>query len=334
MSGENGVKISVIIPLFNRVSTIEETLNSCFTQDYSFMEVIVIDDGSTDGSGKLVQDKYKDAVYYRQENQGAPAARNKGIEISTGEYFLLLDAGDSLKPGVIRRLAELACDDVDMVMGNFTKTYQNGEEKLITRITEDRILSGEECIQSCCLAPSPICKIYKKAFVEKNNVHFSALSIGQDLNFHIKYLLGCNKVHIIPDYFGTLAIIEGGISRVYTRKIADIIDSFMDIQEFSSKDPVLTKRYDKIRDMEYYHIFWQTIKIPLIKETSERKYVFDRLMNEVRLLNEKCKGAIDKDNLRYWCRLKVISRLRFIWTSQVFGLIYKPLYTLKTARHL
>ena len=334
MSDVNEVKISIIIPLFNRLSTIEETLDSCFFQDYPFMEVIVVDDGSTDGSGEIVQEKYKDVIYYKQENQGAPAARNKGIEISTGEYFLLLDAGDSLKPGIIKRVAKLAVDDVDMVMGNYTKKFQNGKEKLISGIKHDEILIGEDCLKSYCLAPSPICKIYRKEFVEKNDVRFSSLSIGQDLNFHIKYLIGCNKIHIIPDYFGTLAIIEGGISRNYTRKIADIVNSFMDIREYASQKTVLVNRYTKIQDLEYYHIFWQMVKVPLISEAFERNYVFDSLKNELIVLNQKCCGKINPHYQKYHLWLKVICKMRFIWTSKVFKVIYAPVYTLKTNRHL
>jgi len=96
--------ISVIIPLYNREKTIIKTLTSLEKQTYQDFEVIIVNDGSTDGSEKAVA-KYLGRLssnvhfyFFNQKNQGAPAARNRGFQASKGEYLLFCDADAFLKP--------------------------------------------------------------------------------------------------------------------------------------------------------------------------------------------------------------------------------------------
>ena len=87
--------VSIIIPIYNGSLLIERCLNSVFNQIGNFnLEVIVIDDGSTDNSIALLTSYPKPIIILRQENQGPATARNKGIEKSTGKYLAFLDADD------------------------------------------------------------------------------------------------------------------------------------------------------------------------------------------------------------------------------------------------
>ncbi len=91
-------KISVIIPLYNGAKYIQQALESVFQQTYNNYEIIIIDDGSTDES-KQVLESYLDKVkYIYQNNQGVAAARNKGLEVATGEYIAFLDQDDYFLP--------------------------------------------------------------------------------------------------------------------------------------------------------------------------------------------------------------------------------------------
>ena len=89
--------VSIIVPVYNGEKYLREALESVFEQDYSPYEVIVIDDGSTDDSARIAQSFAVRYVY--QENQGPAIARNKGIEISTGEYIAFIDQDDTWLPG-------------------------------------------------------------------------------------------------------------------------------------------------------------------------------------------------------------------------------------------
>ncbi len=97
--------VSVIIPTYNRENRIERTLVSVLNQDYGNIEIIVIDDGSTDATESVVQrivknnaDAGKRIRYIRQENHGACVARNRGMMLATGNYIMFLDSDDLLKP--------------------------------------------------------------------------------------------------------------------------------------------------------------------------------------------------------------------------------------------
>src|SRR5689334_11510109 len=93
--------LSVIIPTFNRVRCLARAIDSALTQSYRDLEVIVIDDGSTDQTPELMACRYgRDArvLYLRQENAGVSSARNAGMACAQGEYIALLDSDDCWKP--------------------------------------------------------------------------------------------------------------------------------------------------------------------------------------------------------------------------------------------
>lgn len=94
---ESNPLVSIVIPTFNRKRFVCEAIESCLAQTYQNCEVIVIDDGSTDGTGDHLIAEYGDRIrYIRQENQGPAIARNRGIGEARGEYLHFLDADDQL----------------------------------------------------------------------------------------------------------------------------------------------------------------------------------------------------------------------------------------------
>ena len=95
-------KVSIVIPLYNGEAHILETVESARSQDYPNTEIIVVDDGSTDGAAKLVSG-LPEVTYFFQENQGNAAARNTGIERSSGDLVALLDQDDIWLPHKLSR---------------------------------------------------------------------------------------------------------------------------------------------------------------------------------------------------------------------------------------
>ena len=104
-------KVSAIIPVYNGEKYIRNAIQSVIGQTYPNLEIIVIDDGSTDGTGSLVTKSFPSVRYFRQENQGAAAARNLGIRKSTGEYVAFLDSDDVWLPEKISRQVEQIARD-------------------------------------------------------------------------------------------------------------------------------------------------------------------------------------------------------------------------------
>ena len=94
MRGRNP-KVSVVIPTYNRADKVRPTIESVLGQTVTDLEVIVVDDGSSDGTGKILEETFGDRIrYYAQANQGASVARNKGVEKARGEWIAFLDSDD------------------------------------------------------------------------------------------------------------------------------------------------------------------------------------------------------------------------------------------------
>jgi glycosyltransferase involved in cell wall biosynthesis len=93
------VQVSVVIPTFNRARTLPRALDSVLGQTLAATEVIVVDDGSQDGSAELIATRYPQVRYLRLPNGGVSRARNRGIEASRGEWIALLDSDDAWLPG-------------------------------------------------------------------------------------------------------------------------------------------------------------------------------------------------------------------------------------------
>lgn len=94
--------VSVVIPTYNCAPYISEAIESVLNQTYQNIEIIVVDDGSVDHTKKVLKRFIGKIKYYYQDNNGAPAARNAGLKVSSGDYFQLLDADDILLPNKIK----------------------------------------------------------------------------------------------------------------------------------------------------------------------------------------------------------------------------------------
>ena len=100
--------VSIIIPAYNASAFIERALASCLAQTYTDYEIIVVDDGSSDGTGDIVRERYADnsVQVIQQENQGVGTARNTGILAAQGDYILALDADDVLHPTYLEKVMQ------------------------------------------------------------------------------------------------------------------------------------------------------------------------------------------------------------------------------------
>ena len=131
--------ISVIIPTFNRKKYLGEAIESILKQDYQPMEIIVIDDGSTDNTETLMK-KYPDVHYVYQENTGQAAARNRGIALAKGEYLAFLDSDDIWLAGKLHLQMNYMQNhpEVKMLFGHVqqfcTEEYKSLHSKEATKV--------------------------------------------------------------------------------------------------------------------------------------------------------------------------------------------------------
>ena len=123
-------QITVVIPAYNAEKTIATALRSVFDQTLRPAEVIVVDDGSTDGTTRVVQTFAPDVTLLRQTNSGPAAARNHGIREAKSEWIALIDADDSWMPRKLEKQAKLLADDVALVHSNVVDSFDQGSPEV------------------------------------------------------------------------------------------------------------------------------------------------------------------------------------------------------------
>lgn len=139
------VALSVIVPVYNVAAYLEECVNSILSQTFRDFELILIDDGSTDGSGEkceLLAKQDARITVVHQHNQGLSAARNTGIEMAQGQYFAFVDSDDYIEPEMFQRQMEASQRyDADLVMCRFRKVDPYHNELKTKGIAEEQVLS-------------------------------------------------------------------------------------------------------------------------------------------------------------------------------------------------
>jgi len=183
--------VSIIIPVYNVEEYIEECINSVLKQTYNNIEVIVIDDGSTDSSLDIVKE-YSDKnlfVYEHTSNKGQAAARNLGIELSKGEYILFVDADDLIRKDAVEILInETLKYDVSIIRFNAISFYDQTDEDFIegaynsTKYLSESIIYNQKNMKDFYLSytASPVLYIVKRAFLLQNNIRFFEGIIHED----------------------------------------------------------------------------------------------------------------------------------------------------------
>lgn len=167
--------ISIIICCYNRGHLLTETMKSAFAQEYKPVEIIVLDDGSTDNTPELLA-QYGDRIrYYRQDNQGVTAARNAACRLAKGEYIAFLDDDDLMPPKRIQILYEALCKypDASFAMGdwagidsqgNFTGKRSNFSSKLGLSGKETFLIEdGYKAVLWSLVSPVPHTTLFRKA---------------------------------------------------------------------------------------------------------------------------------------------------------------------------
>lgn len=194
---KNNPLVSVIIPVYNVEDFVAKCLNSVYEQSYKNIEIIVVDDGSTDKSGKLVDDFAKNknnVMVIHQKNKGLSAARNLGISKANGEWIALVDSDDYVAKDFVEKMVVVAKKDgAEIVVCGFN------QEK-----PAEEVLSGNEAIIKLLTKQENLDvvawnKLYKKELFVKNNIWYPVGEKHEDSLTTYKLLSVATKVSYIAD---------------------------------------------------------------------------------------------------------------------------------------
>lgn len=160
-------RISVIIPTFNRAHLLPRSIDSLLSQTLSAHSVVIVDDGSTDGTENLVSEKYPEITYLKQDNLGVSAARNAGIAATSDEWLAFLDSDDEWMPKKLQCQMEALSAEPEMMLCHTDEIWiRNG--KHVNPMKKHDKHGGwifGKCLPLCCVSPSSVI-IHRSVFDE------------------------------------------------------------------------------------------------------------------------------------------------------------------------
>ena len=192
---EYNIKISIIVAIYNVDQFLPKCLESLISQTYLNIEIILVDDGSTDSSASICDEWSKidsRIIVYHQCNLGVSAARNKGISAASGDYIVFVDSDDWIEKVLVEELVK-NCKNQDWVLTGFSIDYEykNKYIKKFYSKEEMRYITKEEVV-SLFLSGlfSPIWnKLYERKLLVEKNIRFREdMNLGEDIIFNLEYL--------------------------------------------------------------------------------------------------------------------------------------------------
>ena len=260
--------VSVIVPVYNSEEYLTECIQSILNQTLSDIELILVDDGSTDSSGKICDNfagSDKRVKVIHKKNSGAAAARNTGLEYACGEFIGFVDSDDWIEPSMYSIMYESAkSNDADIVWCNVfknenekqrkyipTKTYNKAEmEKeiyplLISNVNEKNgksLLRGSVCL-----------RIFRKSMIERSNTSFpDGLIYNEDVLFCISATMASEKyVYLGNDYLYHNRYVPDSVTKRHIpnlwekqRIIFDLLNEIVKKSSFDFDDQINKKLFD------------------------------------------------------------------------------------------
>lgn len=190
------MKISLIIPVYNKKPFLKRCLDSVANQTDKSAQVIIVDDGSTDGSADIC-DKYNFEVYHTK-NGGVSKARNYGMKKAQGEYIVFLDADDALELNAVETMLAWSDSAHNVVQFNHARYTAGPNAQPVKRTVAGGRYSLDRTPKYWVYIWN---KMYKKSFLEENEILFNEkMRFGEDEMFNVECLVKNDGLYQIPDY--------------------------------------------------------------------------------------------------------------------------------------
>jgi glycosyltransferase involved in cell wall biosynthesis len=226
--------VSVIIPAYNAAKTIEKTLQSVMDQDYPSLEIIVIDDGSTDNTKDVVKNFSAKINYIYQINSGVSAARNNGYKHAKGDFIQYLDADDILAASKITTQVNLLIQhNADVAYGDWVKFTENEHAYKELEIVSREMQLREEIELFTDFWVPPAALLYKRSITEKIGPWNTKLPIIQDARYALDAALNKAKFLYTPGIMAYYRVHDTG-SLSTKNKFAFMLDCFENAKQIDS----------------------------------------------------------------------------------------------------
>ncbi|MDD3693625.1 MAG: glycosyltransferase [Oscillospiraceae bacterium] len=256
--------ISVIIPVFNIENYINKCIDSVLSQTFRDFELILIDDGSTDQSGKICDNyanRYPDIIkVWHTENAGQGSARNTGVRFATGKYLQFVDGDDFIDCDMLEKMFEMAEKSgfPDMVVCGI-KVLNN--EGVVTSILKENLtptqrLEGDAVKDLLLIYPSPCNRIIRRDFYISCNVEFPAGVWYEDVRVTVKLsALTQSAAYVDKPFYNYYTRIGSSTKNTNCDRMRELIWAFEDILSFFKKNGLFMPFYERLEFLAIRHLY-------------------------------------------------------------------------------
>ena len=279
---KNKVDISIIIPAYNVEKHIKKCLDSITQQTKKELEIIVINDGSTDHTEKIVKGFQDERIkYFKNKNQGIGKTRNFGIEKATGKYLMFVDSDDYLEKEACEELYNKIEEGLDLVVCDFYREY--GNEKILEKIPDfsNGNLKKNPSLLNC-INLGPCNKIYLTKRIKESKIMFIEDLKYEDAPFVVMALVESKKIGKLNKPLHNYVIHEQSETTIRNERCFDILKIMDRIRNYAKNQEYLTEELNKltVRMITNYTIQqrYQADKIVAMKFIDE---AFEYLEKEV-----------------------------------------------------
>lgn len=272
-------KLSVLVPIYNVEKYLAQCLSSLVEQTLPEIEIICINDGSTDKSLSIVQDfarKDSRIIVIDKPNSGYGDSMNQALKLARGEYIGILESDDWIIPDAFATLYQAAKKaNADVVKANYYKfrTLKNGETATITKveeITKREIINPAKDRRVFLFAPAIWSSIYRADFLRKNKIDFLPTSGAsyQDLSFNFKVWSLAKKVVLLPEAFVNYRIDNINSSVNNPGKVNCVVEEYAEIETFLCERGLFAQFGETMDTAKFrnYHWNFQRLSGKLAKE--------------------------------------------------------------------
>lgn len=254
--------ISIIIPIYNVETWLPRSVEAILANDTAGCEVILVDDGSSDGSPALC-DSYAAAHpglirVIHQQNAGPGAARNAGIAAAKGAWFLFVDSDDRLAPKALTRLREvLASEEADVISFQFYKESVAGESWEEWSGPMQSLSRFALTEQPAFLLTQPSCwlRLWKRSVFEENGISFPNVVWYEDIRTVTKLLAKAKHIVNLPDHLYYYLDRPGSImNSSQLPRNRDILPAFTDILDWFEAEGLTRTYYDELCALTVQHV--------------------------------------------------------------------------------
>lgn len=199
--------ITIIVPVYNAKKYLRDCIESILSQTYQNLEIILVDDGSTDGSEKFVDDYAKSDKRIKaihQKNMGLSGARNTGLKHATGKYVTFVDSDDRIDPNMVEGLLNALVDThADIAICSFKEIYPNGKTKGFNKNYPKQVFTTESALanmlQENGFMVSATMKLFPTSYFK--DIIFPINKLHEDVGTTYKLIMKAKTIVFIPDEY-------------------------------------------------------------------------------------------------------------------------------------